>query len=106
MSEYYDKYLALSQADKLRLIRLENNMSFTGADDILCPYCESPQWNIEEPDLSYDDGEDTQYTCVSFDCGKTFMLTTNISYSWDTQVPDDEAMAMLEQQLTKEKDKV
>lgn len=95
MSDYYEKWLALSKEDRWKVSVIENDMSFSGDDPIVCPYCNTNQ-DIYEPELPYEQDEETNLKCDYFDCGKTFTLTAQVSYSWTTQVPDEEAMAIFE----------
>lgn len=101
MSEYYDKFCKLTSKQKSRLFEIENDSSFDNSEDICCPYC-SHQQSIEPTDVSYEDGDDNEHTCLSDDCGKKFIITTSVNYSWSTQVPDEEAMEILEQELLNE----
>lgn len=99
MSDYYEKYLALTPDQKHRLYMIENDNSFDSPEEIACPYCNTPQHSIEGPDVGYEQDEETEITCDYIDCGKTFTAITNVSYSWATSVPDEEALAILEAEL-------
>ena len=98
MTDYYDKYLSLSNDDKLRLIQLENNLSFDRADDVECPYCGHSQYGIDDESLPYEEDGELNLTCTNEMCGKKFTITTSVSVTWYTQVPDEEAMEMLEKE--------
>lgn len=95
-SDYYDRYMALSKEDRMRVMQIENDMSFDGADEITCPYCNSLQHHIEDPDLGYEQDQELQVTCGNDICERKFIINTNVSYSWTTQVPEEEALEIFE----------
>lgn len=105
MSSYYEEYVGLSKEDKHRLYEIENDNSFNLSDEICCPYCDTLQ-DIEGEDLGYEQDEETERTCRSFDCGKKFTIITSVSYSWATSVPEEEALEMLKDELKKEQSDV
>ncbi len=65
---------------------------------ILVPYCDMTQ-DLEHTDVGYEQDDETEYTCHDLDCGKKFIIISQVSYSWSTQVPDDEALDILEKEL-------
>lgn len=101
MSAYYDKLDKLTKEQKSRLIQIENENLFDSADDIVCPYCDTAQ-SIDSDELPYEDGEDVKYACNYSDCGMTFILKCSISYDWWVSVPEEAAMAILEEELKNE----
>lgn len=103
MSDYYDEFMALSREDRTKVYRIENDMSFSGADEICCPYCNTPQYSLDDADLSYEQDAEHEIECQHFDCGKKFTLSTNVSYSWNTQVPDEEALEIFKAQSKEDK---
>lgn len=103
MSEYYDKFMALSREQKSRLYEIENDNSFDDPEAICCPYCDTPQSNLEGPDVSYEDENEQEHTCINSDCEKKFTISTSVSYSWSTKLDDEEAMEILESELKESK---
>lgn len=53
-----------------------------GEDEIICPWCGEIQDMTDDCDVMYEDGTHEDIECS--DCGKKFTVTTNISYSYDT----------------------
>ena len=55
------------------------------SDYVICPYC----GHAMEPDLGYADWpeiyEDGSHDTECPECGKTFTLSTSVSYSWETE---------------------
>ena len=87
MSKYWDEWEKLSSDN---------------AEDICCPYCNTPQ-SLEGPDVGYEQDSETEHTCQSYDCEKKFTIIAQVSYSWDTKIPDEEAMEMLKKELQEAK---
>lgn len=55
------------------------------SDYIICPYCgyaSSDEYGYVDFPEMYEDGE---HEVECGECGKTFILETNVSYSWETR---------------------
>ena len=99
MSNYYDRWSKLTREQQSRVFELENDNNFDRLEEIACPYCDYVQYGIEGPDVGYEQDEETEFTCQYSDCGKDFTVIAHVSYSWSTQVPQEEALEMLEAEL-------
>jgi len=101
MSDYYDRWSELTREQKSRLYRIENDNSFDNIEDISCPYCNTKQRSLDEGDIPYEQDNELEYEC--WYCDKAFIITAQVSYSWDTKVPHEEALVMLEVELKESK---
>jgi transposase-like protein len=56
-------------------------------DEIYCPYC----GELYEPDCEYELYEEGEHDLTCGECDKEFIVTVNISYSYDTKRKKKEA---------------
>lgn len=102
MSDYFDQYDKLTREQRSRLFMLENDNSFDDPEQIECPYCGNTQ-GIEHSDVGYEQDDETTIKCTHYDCEREFTITAQVSYSWSTQIPDDEAMKLLQAEIAEGK---
>lgn len=89
MSDYYDRWSALTKEQKHEVLEIENDNRFDDAEEVACPYCDQTQ-NFEGEDMPYDNGNSIEYECGH--CGKRFDIVAHVSMDWSTCVPVEEAM--------------
>lgn len=83
------KALEETQAN-IREAEPDEDVDTWSEDYVICPYCgEALETNVGYPDFPeiYEDG-DHELECP--ECGKTFILNTIVSYSWETSKKDGE----------------
>ena len=54
----------------------------SGEDKVYCPWCGEEYDTTDEPEIAYVDG-DHEVECG--ECGKQFKISTNVSFSYDTE---------------------
>ncbi len=54
------------------------------SDYVICPYCGEATDASDWGSYDYEIYEDGDHECECGECGNTFVLTTSISYSWET----------------------
>lgn len=80
------EWLQLTNDQQLWTIRNDNSHYADTPDDIQCPWCSAKQ-SLEHEDVSYEDDNTSEYECQ--ECGKMFDVHTSVSYSFDTELPQD-----------------
>lgn len=63
----------------------KENVDTFSSDYVICPYCgyaHPTDYGYEDFPELYEDGE---HSIECFNCEKTFVLTTMVSYSWKTE---------------------
>ena len=94
------KFSDLLNEKQLEFIRTKNDRSWESTEEIACPFCNEVQ-NLDYDSVPYEDDSTVEHEC--YECGKTFDIHTSRTFTFSTELPDEEVYERISAQSPKEK---